>query len=173
MSGKISNHSVRKTCIKTLLDSGVSYNTVAQLSGHKNVKSLDSYAVVSHAQQRELSKILSGAAVNTTKSPKSSGADAPSTNEMQTRALFSGAQIGVINIQNLVLPGTSAPSESKDDSNGKKRRVIIWYHWVLGRRWGLTFNKLVLFDDTFCEKLIVCSLSFIHNWVVSLTAFTQ
>ena len=125
MSGKISNHSVRKTCIKTLLDSGVSYNTVAQLSGHKNVKSLDSYAVVSHAQQRELSKILSGAAVNTTKSPKSSGADAPSTNEMQTRALFSGAQIGVINIQNLVLPGTSAPSESKDDSNGKKRRVII------------------------------------------------
>ena len=128
MSGKISNHSVRKTCIKTLLDSGVSYNTVAQLSGHndhKNVKSLDSYAVASHAQQRELSKILSGAAVNTTKSPKSSGADAPSTNEMQTRALFSGAQIGVINIQNLVLPGTSAPSESKDDSNGKKRRVII------------------------------------------------
>ena len=62
-SGKISNHSVRKTCIKTLLDSGVSHNTVAQLSGHKNPKSLDSYAVASHAQQRELSKILSGANV--------------------------------------------------------------------------------------------------------------
>ena len=68
-----------------------------------------------------MSKILSGAAVNTTKSPKSSGADAPSTKEMQTQALFSGAQIGVINIQNLALPGASAPSESKPDST--KRRT--------------------------------------------------
>ena len=37
-SGKFTNHSVRKTCIKTLLDSGVSHNNVAQLSGHKSLK---------------------------------------------------------------------------------------------------------------------------------------
>ena len=59
-SGKFTNHSVRKTCIKTLLDSGVSHNNVAQLSGHKSLKSLDSYAVASHQQQRQMSKILSG-----------------------------------------------------------------------------------------------------------------
>ena len=46
--------------IKTLLDSGVSHNSVAQLSGHKSLKSLDSYAVASHQQQRQMSKILSG-----------------------------------------------------------------------------------------------------------------
>ena len=50
----------KKTCIKTLLDSGVSHNSVAQLSGHKSLKSLDSYAVASHQQQRHMSKILSG-----------------------------------------------------------------------------------------------------------------
>ena len=59
-SGKYSNHPVRKTCIKTLLDSGVSHNSVAQLSGHKSLKRLDSYAVASHQQQRQMSKILSG-----------------------------------------------------------------------------------------------------------------
>ena len=59
-SGKFTNHSVRKTCIKTLLDSGLSHNNVAQLSGHKSLKSLDSYAVASHQQQRQMSKILSG-----------------------------------------------------------------------------------------------------------------
>jgi len=40
-SGKFTNHSARKTCIKTLLDSGVSHNNVAQLSDHKSLKSLD------------------------------------------------------------------------------------------------------------------------------------
>ena len=59
-SGKLINRSVRKTCIKTLLDSGVSLDIEAQLSGHKCLKSLDSYAVASHQQQREMSKILSG-----------------------------------------------------------------------------------------------------------------
>ena len=58
-SCKYTNHSVRKTSIKTLLDSGVSHSSVAQLSGHKSLKSLDSYAVASHQQQRHMSKILS------------------------------------------------------------------------------------------------------------------
>ena len=59
-SGKFTNHSVHKKCIKTLLDSGVSHNHVVQLSGHKSLKSLDSYAVASCEQQRQMSKILSG-----------------------------------------------------------------------------------------------------------------
>jgi len=60
ISGKFTNHSVRKTYIKTLLDSGVSHNKVAQLSDQKSLKRLDSYAVASHQQQRQMFKILSG-----------------------------------------------------------------------------------------------------------------
>ncbi|CAH3039920.1 unnamed protein product, partial [Porites evermanni] len=40
---KVSNHSVRKTSVGRLLEADVQPNFVAQLSGHKNLKSLDSY----------------------------------------------------------------------------------------------------------------------------------
>ena len=49
----------QKNLHQTLLDYGVSLNSVAQLSGHKNLKRLDSYAVASQQQQRQMSKILS------------------------------------------------------------------------------------------------------------------
>ena len=39
---KVSNHSVRKTSVGRLLEADVQTNFVAQLSGHKNLKSLDS-----------------------------------------------------------------------------------------------------------------------------------
>jgi len=42
LPGNVTNHSVRKTCISRLMDAEVPVNYVAQLSGHKNLKSLDS-----------------------------------------------------------------------------------------------------------------------------------
>ena len=51
LPGNITNHSqtVRKTCISRLMDANISANFVAQLSGHKNLKSLDSYKSASTA----------------------------------------------------------------------------------------------------------------------------
>ena len=128
-SGKFTNHSVRKTCIKTLLDSGVSHNNVAQLSGHKSLKSLDSYAVASHQQQRQMSKILSGKE-NSRPKPKAETAEEKPQNQssgtvqesIQTNGIFSGASIGVINIQNLVLPEASGSKHAAQISAPKKRR---------------------------------------------------
>ena len=48
VGSKISNHSVRKTSISRLLDADVPENFVAQLSGHKQTESLQSYKSVSH-----------------------------------------------------------------------------------------------------------------------------
>ncbi|KAL9955901.1 hypothetical protein ACROYT_G037299 [Oculina patagonica] len=59
LSGKISNHSVRKTCISRLMDADLPENYVAQLSGHKNLKSLDSYKAASEGHQRRMSMVLS------------------------------------------------------------------------------------------------------------------
>ena len=56
---KVSNHSVRKTSVGRLLEADVQPNFVAQLSGHKNLKSLDSYHSASLKRQREMSAILS------------------------------------------------------------------------------------------------------------------
>ena len=130
-SGKFTNHSVRKTCIKTLLDSGVSHNNVAQLGGHKSLKSLDSYAVASREQQRQMSKILSGKENNSTPGPKPNAlkenfqAHSSSSNvqgSTPTSSLFSGASIGVLNIQNLVLPEASSSNQALGISAQKKRR---------------------------------------------------
>ena len=59
LPGNITNHSVRKTCISRLIDANIPENFVAQLSGHKNLKSLDSYKSASTAHQRKMSLVLS------------------------------------------------------------------------------------------------------------------
>ena len=52
------NHSVRKTSVGRLLEADVQSNFVAQLSGHKHLKCLDSYHSTSLKRQREMSAIL-------------------------------------------------------------------------------------------------------------------
>ena len=59
LPGRVTNHSVRKTCISRLLDSDVPENYVAQLSGHRNLKSLDLYKSASIQHQRRMSLALS------------------------------------------------------------------------------------------------------------------
>ncbi|KAL9953741.1 hypothetical protein ACROYT_G041203 [Oculina patagonica] len=59
LQGNVTNHAVRKTSIGRLLDADVPPNYVAQLSGHKNLKSLDSYKSASLTHQRKMSLVLS------------------------------------------------------------------------------------------------------------------
>ena len=78
LPGNVTNHSVRKTCISRLMDAEVPVNYVAQLSGHKNLKSLDSYKTASDDNQRKMSLLLSSG----TKSPASN--DAPLNQAVKT-----------------------------------------------------------------------------------------
>ena len=66
LHGRLTNHSVRKTRISRLLESDVPENYVAQLSGHNNLKSLDSYKTASIQHQRRMSLALSRSASATT-----------------------------------------------------------------------------------------------------------
>ena len=59
LPGNVTSHSVRKTCISRLMDAEIPVNYVAQLSGHKNLKSLDSYKTASDDHQRKMSLLLS------------------------------------------------------------------------------------------------------------------
>ena len=56
--GHFTNHSVRKTMCTQLLHAGVTPNTIAQLSGHKNVASVNNYAIASKDMQKDMCKIL-------------------------------------------------------------------------------------------------------------------
>ena len=104
---------------------------LGQVSGHKSLKSLDSYAVASREQQRQMSKILIGKENNSKPKPKPNAlkenihAHSSSSNvlgSMPTSSLFSGVSIGVLNIQNLVLPEASSSNRALGISAQKKRR---------------------------------------------------
>ena len=77
---KVTNHSVAKTSIGRLLDANTPESFVAQLSGHKNLQSLQSYksANENHEKKKKMSYILSGSsqsqnAQQITAPPASSG----------------------------------------------------------------------------------------------------
>ena len=59
LQGNITNHSVRKTCISRLMDAEVPVSYIAQLGGHRKLKSLNSYKAASVEHQRKMSLILS------------------------------------------------------------------------------------------------------------------
>ena len=54
------NHSARKRIIQTLNDKDIPPGHIMQLSGHKNVQSINNYSHVSQEQQKSMSRILSG-----------------------------------------------------------------------------------------------------------------
>ena len=60
ISGKKTNHSARKTMITKLVQNDVNPLHVAQLTGHKCLKSLDSYSKASLEQQKRMSHMISG-----------------------------------------------------------------------------------------------------------------
>jgi hypothetical protein len=53
------NHSRRKTTVQTLLRAEVPPTSIMQLTGHKNVQSLNSYSSLSILQQQQMSNTLS------------------------------------------------------------------------------------------------------------------
>ena len=66
LHGRKTNHSARKTMVTRLVQSNIHPLHVAQLSGHKNLKSLDSYSVASVGQQKSMSHIISGKDITNT-----------------------------------------------------------------------------------------------------------
>ena len=58
ISGK-TNHSGRKTLVQKLQDSGVSPNQIIQITGHKNVQSVNNYSSLREKQMESISRILS------------------------------------------------------------------------------------------------------------------
>ena len=124
LQGAVKGHSVRKTSITKLLHKGVAPVLIAQLSGHKDLNSLNSYGTASEAQQHDMSDMLQGVerpprslasrnAPSTSSAPSSAAGSAgqlaqahshphphPDSFQQQLAGMFSGATIqGNVNIQ--------------------------------------------------------------------------
>lgn len=79
---KYTNHSNRKTLFTTLLENDVERSDIGQLSGHRNVQSLDSYASTPEETQRGMSSMISRQMCSTFQDPPttSNSSDASRTN---------------------------------------------------------------------------------------------
>ena len=58
-NSRLRNHSGRKTMVQRLCEQDVPPTQIAQLSGHKNLKSIENYSSVSTRQQMYMSNVLS------------------------------------------------------------------------------------------------------------------
>ena len=93
---RLRNHSGRKTMTQTLSENDIAPTHIAQLSGHKNLKGMESYSKVSTKQQMKMSQVLSsvvaGTATKTSSFETANPVISPSTSKSQlSMALFSGA----------------------------------------------------------------------------------
>ena len=110
LQGRVTNHSVRKTCISRLLNADVPDNFVAQLSGHRSLKSLDAYKsasrehlqrmslVLSRSRSNQLSSICTRTEMTTRPTTSVTSVESATINPVQMGlGFFSGAMIGSFN----------------------------------------------------------------------------
>ena len=101
-TSNLTNHSVRKRMIQKLNDKDVPPTHIMQISGHRNIQSLNNYSSLSENQQRSISNILSDAhqESSSTVAESSQLSRVTFTTPNPQFALFSGATIqgGTFNI---------------------------------------------------------------------------
>ena len=56
---RITNHSARKTLVQKLQDHDISPTQIVQITGHKNLNSVNNYSSLREQQQQDISSILS------------------------------------------------------------------------------------------------------------------
>ena len=126
---KITNHSVRKTMIQRLVDSKFTPNEVAQLSGHKNLKSLDCYMTASKETQKQMSLTLSNGVVQVEKSANVSPAAQNQTISQSSHiaapsGLFSNAVMTGCSF-NIAINMNTLSTEPSSQQPPKRRRIMI------------------------------------------------
>ena len=125
LQGRVTNHSVRKTCISRLLDSDVPENYVAQLSGHRNLKSLDSYKSASIQHQRRMSLALSRSSTTTSELQAVGNTQATTTVESTSMTTTKEAGSAIFQGANFQNCSFNIQITNHDQPPLRKRRAIL------------------------------------------------
>ena len=90
---RLTNHSARKTMIQKLNDNNIPPTHIMQLSGHRNVQSVNNYSAVLNEQQKNMCFTLSGNTTSTSfeKSPVSSSRSGVATEYCQSSFMKSSS----------------------------------------------------------------------------------
>ena len=141
---RITNHSARKHLVQKLNDNNVPANQIMQITGHKNINSVNNYSSLSDGQMQQISNILSFSEVenSTEMAPQSSTACAKlqeyqysstSTAKEQFHptnigSLFSGAVTGGtfhIDVKFQQLDSSNKRSETETSTRSFKRIKVL------------------------------------------------
>ena len=100
---KLVNHSTRKHLVQKLVDNEIPPNEIIQITGHKNVNSLNNYSSLSDKKQKQISAVLSNdASTSQTLSAVSIEEKTKSDSYLAGAAsgsLFQNCQIVTVNVQ--------------------------------------------------------------------------
>ena len=112
------------------MDAEVPVNYVAQLSGHRNLKSLDSYKAASTDHQRKISLILSRSSQESTQTStvsvhENTTLPANLPKDVGKSGVFSGACIRKIEGCTFTFNIAREKEESPKSAKPKERRIII------------------------------------------------
>ena len=138
---RLRNHSGRKTMIQTLSENDIPPTHITQLSGHKNLKSIENYSKILTKQQMQMSKVLNsvvaGTATKTSSTETANPAISPSTSESQhSMAFFSGAVIQGGNFSININTSSQSPKLTLEESNST--RSVFFFRCHDGRDRGLS-----------------------------------
>ena len=129
------NHSGRKTLVQKLQDNDVPPNQIVQITGHKNLQSINNYSSLRERQMENISKILSSsssttnavlpAAQQSLQSHFTEAHSSTSTAENTLQTMFQGNYItgGVFNIN--LAPTKNTVTSPELGPKAKKKRYII------------------------------------------------
>ena len=129
LPGKHTNHSACRTIITTLRHKNISALDISQLSGHKNLKSIDSYSEASEEQQKQMSLLISEQSAgkevlkphNSSSSTTSSTATVSTASTSLSGAVFNNCRISswpVVKVVDISLNGMMMKNEHFLNVNG-------------------------------------------------------
>ena len=131
---KLVNHSTRKHLVQKLVDNNIPPNEIVQITGHKNVNSLNNYCAISDRRQWHISTVLSrrgesSTSVATSSSPKVTVDEITSVSTVQpstsagTLPFLYQCQVGTVNI----FTNSQKPigSDFEKTHQFKRRRIVI------------------------------------------------
>lgn len=125
-TSNLTNHSARKRMVQKLNDEGVPPTQIMQISGHKNVQSLNNYCTLSENQQRRISNILTDAHHSESTSTVAESSQHRITSTPNSNfALFGGATIqgGTFNIT--INTVNQSPTFREETTMKRRRRYCI------------------------------------------------
>ena len=126
IGANVSNHSVRKTSISRLLDANTPENFVAQLSGHKNTQSLQSYKSASEKHQRQMSHILSRTTQGAPKLPDSVDSYHLPENQTSTGQLMTTESVQQSTSTNSLAVTQTSLNQHPGTSDVNSRATFSW-----------------------------------------------